>query len=103
MMPLSKRPRKQPVTGWKPQIGYLFIYYFGQVAQLLGSWFPNQGLNPCPQQWKCKFLTTGLPGNSQKGLFIRGRGWGNPETNQSPDVFKYIGILQVWGEEKNKS
>ena len=24
--------------------------------------FPNQGLNPCPLQWKCRVCTTGLPG-----------------------------------------
>ena len=25
--------------------------------------FPDQGSNPCPQQWKRGALTTGLPGN----------------------------------------
>ena len=31
---------------------------------MLRSQFPNQGLNLCPLQWKCRTLTTGLPGKS---------------------------------------
>ena len=27
--------------------------------QLAGFWFPEQGLNPGPWQWKCRVLTTG--------------------------------------------
>ena len=30
--------------------------------QYVGSWFPNQGANLCPLQWKRTVLTTGLPG-----------------------------------------
>ena len=29
------------------------------------SQLPDQGSNPCPLQWKCRVLTTGLPRNSQ--------------------------------------
>ena len=29
-----------------------------------GSWFPNQGLNPCCLQWKYRVLTTGSQGKS---------------------------------------
>ena len=32
------------------------------VAQHVGFWFPAQGPNPCPLQWKHRFLTTGPPG-----------------------------------------
>ena len=31
---------------------------------LMGSWFPNQGWNPCPWQWKYGVLTTGPLGKS---------------------------------------
>ena len=28
------------------------------------------GIKPGPQQWKCQFFTTGVPGNSQELLFV---------------------------------
>ena len=31
----------------------------GNVTQLVGSYFPNQELNPDPWQWKHRVLTTG--------------------------------------------
>ena len=34
------------------------------MAQLVGSWFSDQGLNSGPPQWKHQVLTTGLPGSS---------------------------------------
>ena len=40
------------------------FFFFGCTAQHVGSQFPDQGSNPCPLQWKCGVLTTGLPGNS---------------------------------------
>ena len=40
------------------------------ATQLVRSWFPNQGSNLGPQQWKCKVLTTGLPGNSLKSFSL---------------------------------
>ena len=43
---------------------YLFIFGFGYTVQLAGSWFPDQGLNPGPWQWKSQILATGPPGNS---------------------------------------
>ena len=42
---------------------YNFLF-FGCAAQHVGSYFPDQGSNLCPLQWKCRVLTTGLPGNS---------------------------------------
>ena len=30
----------------------------------VGFWFPDQGWNLHPLQWKCRVLTTGPPGNS---------------------------------------
>ena len=43
------------------QASFVFFFFFCCTTQLVGSWFPNQGLNPCPQQWKCGVITTGLP------------------------------------------
>ena len=50
---------------------YLFIYFFGCTVRHLGSHFPDQGLNPCPVQWKHGVLTTGPPGKSSTILFLR--------------------------------
>ena len=45
----------------------LHIYiYFGHRGQLAGSWFPDQGLKPCPLQWKQRVLITRLLGNSMQ-------------------------------------
>ena len=41
---------------------YLFIYC--HAVQLVGPYFPNQGSNLGPCQWKHRVLTTGPPGNS---------------------------------------
>ena len=46
-------------------LNYVFFFYF----LMMESWFLDQVLNPCPLQWKCSFLTTGLPGKSQKVIF----------------------------------
>ena len=49
-----------------PGYCYLFLVFFF-LAVPWGLWdlsSPDQGLNPCPQQWKCAVLTTGPPGNS---------------------------------------
>ena len=46
-------------------VGFFFFWLFGHTMQLVGSQFPNQGLNPRAQQWKPGILTTRLPGNSQ--------------------------------------
>ena len=57
---LSEDPDLEVIyTGWK------VVLFFVHTMQLAGSQFPDQGLNPSPQQWKCRVLTTGLPGNSQ--------------------------------------
>ena len=40
------------------------MFVFNHARHLLGSYFPPQGLNPHPWQWKCQVLTTGLPGKS---------------------------------------
>ena len=34
------------------------------------SWFPNQGSNPCPLQWKLGVLTTGMMWNSSLFIFF---------------------------------
>ena len=38
------------------------------LAQLVLSWFPHQGSNLCPLQWKCRVLTVGLPGDSLESV-----------------------------------
>ena len=49
---------------------YLFIY-FGRAAWHVRSWFPDQGLNPRPLQWKHRVLTTRLPGESQNNKILK--------------------------------
>ena len=64
---------------------WIYIYiYIGYAAQLVGFQFPDQGSNPCPQHWKHRVLTSGLPGNSLD-IIIQTSFWGNvlnlPEKN----------------------
>ena len=52
----------------------LFIYLLVLFWPLCMTWhvgpsFPNQGLNPCPLQWKFGLLTTGPPGKSLSTIF----------------------------------
>ena len=42
---------------------FYFCFFFGHSEQHVGSYFPDQGLNLCPWQWKLRVLTTILPGN----------------------------------------
>ena len=49
---------------------YFFIFSFLPGCTLVGSWFPDQGLNLAPHLWKSWFLTTGLPGNSLVFYFL---------------------------------
>ena len=48
-----------------PEPSWQFFFFFFLATWLTGSYFPDQGLNLGPQQWKSRVLTTGLPGNSQ--------------------------------------
>ena len=49
-----------------------FFFFFGHAIHHVGSYFPDQGSNRCPVQWKHRLLTTGLPGNSQERIiFVR--------------------------------
>ena len=43
---------------------YIYIFFFFCPAQQVGSESPDQGLNPCPLQWKSRILTMGQPGKS---------------------------------------
>ena len=38
------------------------LFFFGCATWHEGSWFPDQGLNPCSLQWKGRVLTIGLLG-----------------------------------------
>ena len=50
---------------------YLFAFsFFGNMAHLAGSQFPDQGLNP-GHSWKPRILTTRPPGNSPFAHFLR--------------------------------
>ena len=42
---------------------FLFFFFFGRAKRPVGSWFPNQGWNPRPLQWKRGALTTGPQGS----------------------------------------
>ena len=46
------------------------FFLYGFTVWLVGSLFPNQGLNPCPWQWKSRVLTTGPVGNSPHCDFL---------------------------------
>ena len=37
----------------------------------VGSWFPDQGSDRSPLQWKCGVLTTGPPGTSYLAFFFK--------------------------------
>ena len=39
-------------------------FSFGHTVELVGSSFPDQGLNPCALHWKHGVLTSGMPGRS---------------------------------------
>ena len=41
-----------------------FVFSFVRATWLMGSLFPDQGLNPGPWHWERGVLTTGPPGNS---------------------------------------
>ena len=43
---------------------FVIIIVFGYAVCHVGSYFPSQGLNLCPLEWKCGTLTTGPPGHS---------------------------------------
>ena len=38
------------------------VFFSGHTVQHVGSWFPDQGLNPLPLQWESKVFTTASPG-----------------------------------------
>ena len=46
------------------------LFFFGHAMQHVGSYFPNQGSNLCPLQWKRGVLTTELPGKSPYSSLI---------------------------------
>ena len=52
----------------KPRFS-LFFKIFWLHHSHAGSYFPDQGWNPCPLQWKHGFLTTGPPGKSHVCFF----------------------------------
>ena len=43
---------------------HIYFILFCHAMQHLGSFFPDQGLNPCPLHWKHRVITTGPPGKS---------------------------------------
>lgn len=47
------------------QYTYINTSFSCCTAYLVGSQFPNLGLNPCPLKWKPTVLTNGPPGNSK--------------------------------------
>ena len=86
------------------------IYFsFGHAAQRAKSYFPNQGLNLCPLQWKLKVLTTGPPGKSQLCPFLFQEAEnpkvtvfckiGNWSAHLSKDITESIGFRHSWFQE----
>ena len=51
-------------------IGICFSGFFGHTTWLARSLLPDQGLNPCPLQWKYRVLIIGPPGNSLSTDFL---------------------------------
>ena len=46
------------------------FFFFLLLCILHRSYFPDQGLNPCPLQCKYGVLTAGLPGKTPNSLFL---------------------------------
>ena len=81
---------------------FYFILFFGHATWLVGSSFPDQGLNPGLQQWKLGVLTTGLPGNSQSQFFKlwSGNNNSNPfDSKESSEKTVYKIIRTIPGKE----
>ena len=51
---------------------FTFFFFLAMLQGMQGSQFSNQGLNLCPLPWKQGILTTRLPGNSLKCVFLNG-------------------------------
>ena len=51
-------------------VSYCDFFFFGHTSQHMGSWFPNQGWNPCSLPCKHGILTTGPSGNSLTEVLI---------------------------------
>ena len=47
------------------QVNLYILFCFAHATRHAGSYFPDQGSNPCPLQWKHGVLTIGPPGKSQ--------------------------------------
>ena len=85
----------------------IFFLKFGHAARLVGSQFPDQGLNPGPRQWKCRVLTTGPPGNSPQILQMLTLGrqsrlsWSSSSL-LLPKVVKFYHVVDThfWWDEK---
>ena len=69
-----------------------FFFFPGCSAWFARTWFPNQGLNPGPQQWEHWVLTTGLPGNSPSLLLKINLHFGK---KHSFSCSRLIGIIVV--------
>ena len=52
---------------------YYYYYYYGHAVQHEGSWFPDEGSNPCPLHWERGVLTTGPPGKSHSIIYYTGQ------------------------------
>ena len=67
---VSEGQMKQVISlSYSFPLGHLhFFFFFGHTMWHLGSWFPDQGWNPCPLHWKHGVWTTGPPGKFPLGL-----------------------------------
>ena len=63
-------PRGSAEPGLEPRSFFFFLSFFFLCCAMwyVGFWFPDQGWNPGPLQWKCGVLITGPPGKSPKSV-----------------------------------
>ena len=69
-----------------------FIYLFNCACVACRIFASRQGLNPCPLQWKCRALTTGLPGNSHNSYFFNWEQVLLEKKHPPSDISKYPGM-----------
>ena len=68
---LETKQQKMHVPALHVGVHVSFFFFFGGMAQHVGSSFPNQGLNLSPLHWKCRVLDTGLPWKFPWLVFFR--------------------------------
>ena len=63
-------------------LSFFFFFWWSHVA--CGILVPLPEIEPSPQKWKCRLLTTGPPGNSHNCFF-----WKHLVTFRNPELFTH--------------